>query len=249
MLFALWSEGVSQQLFVICEPGYRVYLDDTLKGVTSDAQDGLFIDDVALGAHELTVKKSTGFVKRYSLDIHEGVNELVVNIDKSAGFPRKDGYYVASYNVEEKKSLFKSTTIHHHLMLYMGEDDTTTKNIEFTWAPFSRYGDESRNSYTFKDMFYGFFLDVYDIEDLRQKRYTTLFSGEMKVASSGDVSVRMILSASQHSGSKPILIGNGRIKEDGEGFTLRLRSTKGYDKIFDNKELTFEFVPMPSSPY
>ncbi|MFO8234399.1 MAG: hypothetical protein R6U04_03190 [Bacteroidales bacterium] len=247
ILFALSSEGISQQLLIVCEPGYRVYLDDTLKGVTSDAQDGLLIEGLAVGRREITVKKRSGFMKVFFVDIKEGLNELIVEIDKSAGFPLKDGYYVTRFAIREEHALFNSVKKHDYLILYMGADDPSTEIVEFDWTSYARFEDESRTVYTMKDLYYGLFLDVYNIPDLRRKRHSYLYSGEMKLTASGYVSLRMIIPPQIGVSNGSVIIGNGQIDENGKDFTLYLRGTKGPDRNFD-KDFTFKFVSMPSRP-
>ena len=245
-LCALSNEGISQQLLVVCEPGYRVYIDDTLKGVTNDSQDGLLIDGVAVGEHELVVKKRTGFTRTYTVDIREGMNELIVEIDKSAGFPRKDGYYISHYMTKEDKALFSSSKRLYYHLLYMGADDPSTKTVEFEWIALQRYEDEGRNHDTFEDIYNAVFLNNYRTEDLEEYRWKYLFTGLMKVTESGLVSVRMNLNPKNGLAqtNPQTIIGNGRILEDSDDFVLYLRSDMGYDKGLED-EFTFRFVPMP----
>jgi hypothetical protein len=57
----------SGNLLIICDEGFRVYVDDDLKGFTNKDQDGLFIQNIKVGPHTATIKKSG--LKDYSFNV------------------------------------------------------------------------------------------------------------------------------------------------------------------------------------
>jgi len=55
------ATSIAGDVQVFCEPGLRVYLDDTFVGTSSDKEDGLFLANVANGTRMIRVEKD-GFV-------------------------------------------------------------------------------------------------------------------------------------------------------------------------------------------
>ena len=61
------DKGQYGSLLVICEEGFRVYIDDEFKGITQEEQDGLYIQKIDTGFHAVTIKKSD--IKDYTFNI------------------------------------------------------------------------------------------------------------------------------------------------------------------------------------
>ena len=59
-------------LLIICDEGFRVYVDADFKGFTNKEQDGLFIQNIEAGPHMVTIKKSGLKDYTFSIEIDSG---------------------------------------------------------------------------------------------------------------------------------------------------------------------------------
>jgi len=66
------SDNKHGSLLIICEEGFRVYMDDELKGFTNKEQDGLFIQNIDAGPHTITIKKSGLKDYTFTVNIESG---------------------------------------------------------------------------------------------------------------------------------------------------------------------------------
>jgi hypothetical protein len=98
LFFSFLGLSNAQELLIICEPGYRVYIDGEFKGFTSEEMDGIYINEISEGMHLLEFKKGNEFHISYDLSIISGHNEISLNLLEGNYFFRKDGFYVAFYH-------------------------------------------------------------------------------------------------------------------------------------------------------
>ncbi len=68
---------------VICEPGLRIYLDDTLAGTSSAKEDGFFLADVRNGSHIIRVEKEGYVPQAFEVE----VTDLPVEVKVEALVP------------------------------------------------------------------------------------------------------------------------------------------------------------------
>ncbi len=59
-------------LQVTSKPGIRIYIDNTFAGITKDAEDGLYIEDIEVGQHEIRAEKEGFVTKRFAVTIESG---------------------------------------------------------------------------------------------------------------------------------------------------------------------------------
>jgi hypothetical protein len=71
---------------VFADPGLRVYLDDDLMGVTTEAQDGLYLLDVDPGAHTLRILKD-GFLPQH-FEVNTGELPIEIRVDAADFVPQ-----------------------------------------------------------------------------------------------------------------------------------------------------------------
>jgi hypothetical protein len=124
-------------ILLVCEQGFRVYIDDEFKGYTKAEEDGIFIDNVEVGEHIIVLKKR-GYApvrRKVQINPNEIFEKEFKYFTKVSGLGdelnkgntndkeiRLDGYYVS------RKT---STTSHTLLGLTVAK---TKKQINFYFA-------------------------------------------------------------------------------------------------------------------
>jgi hypothetical protein len=229
----------AQELIIICDPGYRVYIDGEFKGFTSEEQDGIYIPKISKGEYLLEFKKGAEFYSSYDLYVeHEDYNEVVIDLLKGNYSFRKDGYYIALLQIKSKKTLFgPGLSWKNYLLFYMGDDLEYTEEVEVKWAAINIYSNNQRNNYSPDDAYLGLFK-LHPIGDFNQKMHL-VWGGTLSIDKEGNLEGYFSMSL---EGYNYLLDCNGSFNDEGPNFKLRMIPDQ-YDPVFD-KDLIFEFKQM-----
>jgi hypothetical protein len=166
-LLSMTIVSYSQRLQIISESGYRIFLDNEFAGITSGEQDGLLLNNVAIGHHFITVKKGTEYKEIYEVDVKNGYNELAIkNItsseitvsqEKQKVFPRKDGFYLAHLMTTYKNIQISKKGMNTYLIVDFSGDNKNTDELELEYAYAWLFEKESKNVNSIEDQYYGLF--------------------------------------------------------------------------------------------
>ena len=93
ILFIMVANNSAQNkgnIQITCPTGFRVYLDDELMGLTSDKQDGIHINKIVSGKHEIRVEKTGYNTNNKSINVIKGKTiELTITPTKIETTPEK----------------------------------------------------------------------------------------------------------------------------------------------------------------
>jgi len=123
------QEKAYTSILVICEPGYRVYLDEGFVGFSSKEQDGLLIEEVSIGSHIVTIKRGEERKMEKELMAESG-KLLEINFYKEVEKIRNDGVYVF-HTTNKKNTLFSEQTVFGKRFLYFDPDDNRSGKIYY----------------------------------------------------------------------------------------------------------------------
>ncbi len=249
-LFSIIGTLRAQSLLIITEPEYRVYIDGDFKGFTTTEQDGIYIPEISVGEHFLDFKKGD-FVASFDLTIVEGHNETEIELSTTApkGF-RTDGYYLAYYkkNTGGGSLLRGKVESDTYFLLYFGDDQSSTEEVEIKWISPRISQNSSRNNYTIEEQFQGL-LKGRNIGDLPEKRTEEfLWEGSVNVASDGTFEGDLLMVSHYEYLDRPSIAHHwlhcfGSFEEDSDNFTLEFIVRDVNDPTRDEfeKEFLFEF--------
>ncbi|MFO8234400.1 MAG: hypothetical protein R6U04_03195 [Bacteroidales bacterium] len=131
--FGMALQGVSQELTIVSEPGFAVYVDGDFKGLTPNVRKGLVLEGLPLGTCRVVVKLDELFSREFTVDIREGSNEISVNAFGEGIFPRSNGYYIGAYDTVSVGLFGREVT--RNVVLYTGIDNPSTRDrVEFSWT-------------------------------------------------------------------------------------------------------------------
>lgn len=103
-------------LLLVAPEGHRVYLDSEFKGLTSDEEDGIYIEKIPVGKYNLDLKKGSEIVFTTKAIINEGeLSEYNYEAKKDKNDIRISGYYKAGMdNTLTKNRLFGTKQVKVH---------------------------------------------------------------------------------------------------------------------------------------
>jgi hypothetical protein len=119
----------SGNLYIQCSPGFKIYIDDVLEGITTQEEEGLFIKNISSGSHVIKIKK-TGFEdlikettivanKTTELDLSELIDtsNRKFTEQKLIKLIRNDGFYAFKTGIIDK-NLFTANNEAYALLFF-----------------------------------------------------------------------------------------------------------------------------------